>query len=219
VSAYEGPHGESDREPDEGPHGGPSGGPDGEWVHWLEEVLADAPREPDALTDAARLGAVAALGADDVDRVQPLVGDLLAGAAREIGAPVSLANVVLSGVQVIAGEHGLTGWMAQARATPAEWSLCATVVRRAGEYVVPDMAADEATAQNPLHVVDGFRSYAGVPLTAPDGQVVGSVCVLDTEPREYSEADLDVLRRAAAEAARRMAGAPGSTPGAAAPGA
>ena len=190
-----------------------------EWVHWLEEVLESAPaEEDDVLFAPARLGAIAALGADDVERVQPLVGELLTGAAQDVGTPVSLANVVLSGVQVIAGEHGLAGWMAQARATPAEWSLCATVVRRGEAYVVPDMAADEATAQNPLHLVDGFRSYAGVPLTAPDGQVIGSVCVLDTEVRRYSEADLDVLRAVAAETTRRMAaGADEATPGTGAP--
>ena len=189
--------------------------PPKEWVHWLEGVLDGAPgEEGDVLFSAGRLSAIAALEADDVERVQPLAGDLLTGAAREIGVPVSLANVVLSGVQVIAGEHGLTGWMAQARATPAEWSLCATVVRRGAAYVVPDLAADETTAHNPLHLVDGFRSYAGVPLTAPDGQVIGSVCVLDTEVREYSEADLDVLRRVAAETAHRMsAGRAGNTPG------
>jgi GAF domain-containing protein len=184
--------------------------PEQEWVSWLEEVLEDAPHdEHDPLFAADRLRAVAALGADDVERVQSLVGDLLADAAREIGTPVSLANVVLSGAQVIAGEHGLTGWMAQTRATPAEWSLCATVVRRREDYVVPDMAAEEATAENPLHLVDGFRSYAGVPLTAPGGQVIGAVCVLDTTAREYSAADLDVLRRVSAEATRRMSGGGG----------
>jgi GAF domain-containing protein len=190
-----------------------------DWVHWLEEVLEGAPHDRDDVLFAAdRLSAIAALEADDVERVQSLVGDLLTEAAHEIGTPVSLANVVLSGVQVIAGEHGLAGWMAQARATPAEWSLCATVVRRGSEYVVPDMSAEEATAENPLHLVDGFHSYAGVPLTAPDGQVIGSVCVLDTAVREYSTADLDVLRRVATEATRRMsAGASGDAPGTAGP--
>lgn len=180
--------------------------PGHEWVQWLEGILEPLQRnEHDALYDHARLSAIAALGADEVERVQPLVEDLLEGAGARIGTPVGLVNVVLSGTQVIAGEHGLTGWMAQARATPAEWSLCATVVRTGASHVVTDMAADEATRENPLHLVDGFRSYAGVPLRTADGQVIGSVCVLDTAAREFTGADLDVLHRVAEETVRRLA--------------
>ncbi|GAB7192058.1 hypothetical protein NUM3379_27670 [Kineococcus sp. NUM-3379] len=171
---------------------------------WLTGAWAPEGPSPDPLDAEDRLGAVAALGADDIEHVQPLTADLLARTASEVGAPIGLLNVVLSGAQVIAGAHGLTGWLAEARATPAEWALCSTVVRTGEAYVVPDLAADAATADNPLHVVDGVRAYAGVPLRTRTGHVIGAVCVLDTEPREFSEQDLAALRLAADDAMARL---------------
>ncbi|GAA4962661.1 GAF domain-containing protein [Kineococcus glutinatus] len=169
---------------------------------WAAEHLDGPSRDP--LHEEARLAAVDALGADDVERVQPLTEDLLAGVSAGTGAPVGLLNVVLSGAQIISGAHGLTGWLAEARATPAEWALCATVVRTGEAYVVPDLTADAATADNPLAVVDGMRAYAGVPLRTSTGHVIGSMCVLDTEPREFSADDLAALEVAADEAVRRL---------------
>ncbi|WP_432493752.1 GAF domain-containing protein [Kineococcus auxinigenes] len=182
-----------------------------QWYAWMARHLASAQVvTDDPLYDHDRLDAVAALRADDVDHVQPLVADLLARGAHGTGAPVALLNVVLTGAQVIAGAHGLDGWMAETRATPAEWALCARVVRSGEELVVPDLLADPATSENPLATVDGLRTYAGVPLRTASGQVVGSVCVMGGEPREFTEADLDVLRAVAAEAAGRLEDASGA---------
>ena len=181
-----------------------------EWYAWVARHLASAQVvTDDALYAHDRLDAVAALRADDVEHVQPLVGDLLARGAGELGAPVAMLNVVLTGAQVIAGAHGLTGWMAETRATPAEWALCTRVVRSGDELVVPDTTADPSTSENPLTTVDGLRAYAGVPLRGRGGQVLGTVCVMDTRPRRFSEGDLEVLRELADRAARRLEDASG----------
>ncbi len=158
----------------------------------------------DALLDAERLSAVVALGADDAEHVQPLVEDLLATAAAELGTPLSLLNVLLSGSQVVAGAHGLPGWLAEVRATPAEWSLCATVVRTGHAYAVPDLGADAMTADNPLCTVDGLRAYAGVPLRTSQGHVLGALCVLDVRPRAFDDEDLAVLARLADQVLQRL---------------
>ncbi|NAZ88231.1 GAF domain-containing protein [Kineococcus indalonis] len=193
----------------EPPGPGREGSP--EWYAWVARHLASAQVvTDDALYDHDRLDAVAALRADDVEHVQPLVDDLLARAAGETGAPVALLNVVLTGAQVIAGAHGLSGWMAETRATPAEWALCARVVRSGEELVVPDTTADPTTRENPLTTVDGLHAYAGVPLRGRGGQVLGTVCVMDDRPRPFSEGDLAVLREAAEQAARRLEDAGGS---------
>lgn len=181
-----------------------------QWQAWLAEQLSSAEVvTDDALYEHERLEAVARLRADELEHVEPLVDDLLAAGATGVGAPVALFNVVLTGAQLIAGEHGLTGWMAEARATPAEWAPCAQVVRSGAQYVVPDLTADEATRHSPLTVVDGFRAYAGVPVRTSDGAVVGSVCVLDTAPRTFTEGDLDRLRAIAARAVERLEAAAG----------
>jgi diguanylate cyclase (GGDEF)-like protein/PAS domain S-box-containing protein len=48
------------------------------------------------------------------------------------------------------------------------------------------------------------RFYAGVPMTASDGQVLGTVCVLDVVPRELDPAELDLLRSLARQAVRLL---------------
>ena len=61
--------------------------------------------------------------------------------------------------------------------------------------VVPDTLSDQRFADNPM-VTGGprVRFYAGEPLILPDGSCVGTVCLIDTRPREIDEARLQLLR-------------------------
>jgi GAF domain-containing protein len=63
--------------------------------------------------------------------------------------------------------------------------------------VIADTEEYEPFATNPFFMEKGIRCYAGVPLKATDGQVLGSVCVLDTRPRQFTEQHTDLLLSAA----------------------
>lgn len=68
--------------------------------------------------------------------------------------------------------------------TDLERSVCKYALAEPDLLIVPDLAADPRTADNPLVTGEPFiRFYAGAPLRAPDGQVLGSLCVIDTVPR------------------------------------
>jgi GAF domain-containing protein len=46
----------------------------------------------------------------------------------------------------------------------------------------------------------GVVAYAGMPLTTPDGQTLGSFCAIDTQPREWTEEEIEILQELATSA-------------------
>lgn len=74
-------------------------------------------------------------------------------------------------------------------------SFCSYAIMQPGLFVVPDAWADPRFAENPL--VTGpprIRFYAGSPLVTPDGFPVGTLCVIDTMPRELEPQQRESLR-------------------------
>ena len=62
-------------------------------------------------------------------------------------------------------------------------------------FVVPDASLDPRFAANPLVVGEPHvRFYAGAPLMAPDGHILGALCVIDRVPRQLSREQLESLR-------------------------
>lgn len=85
--------------------------------------------------------------------------------------------------------------------TPREVSFCGHAILEEGVFCVEDAASDARFADNPL-VVDepGIRFYAGCPVHSPSGLPIGTLCIIDREPRRFSAAD----RRALADLARML---------------
>ena len=152
----------------------------------------------DPVLDLARLAEIA-----DLDLFSPGARAMLDAfarrAAERFDVPIGLVTVVLDGAQVLAGRHGLTGWLATAPGTPVEWSFCATSVRTRRPYVVPDASVDEVQKDNPLVTEDGISAYAGTPLITSRGHVIGSYCVIGTAARQFSADEVADLRRMADE--------------------
>lgn len=118
--------------------------------------------------------------------------------ADRLGQPIALVSMVLDAAQIFPGSYGLQGWLADLEGTPIEWSFCVNAVASGTAYVVPDATIDVLQSDNPLVTIDGIRSYAGVPIVV-DGAILGAHCVLGPDPRPFTDADLDELRRAADE--------------------
>ena len=81
---------------------------------------------------------------------------------------------------------------------PREWSFCAVAITGDGPLVVPDATQDPRFADNPL--VTGpprVVFYAGQPVHARDGAPVGTLCVFDTERREITPEQLELLHELA----------------------
>ena len=63
---------------------------------------------------------------------------------------------------------------------------CETVMKTRQPLLIPDALRDEQWESNP-DIKLGMISYLGVPIVWPDGEVFGTICVLDKKPNEYSE--------------------------------
>ena len=78
--------------------------------------------------------------------------------------------------------------------TARDISFCRHIIDDSAPLVVPDACADARFAENPL--VTGaphIRFYAGAPLRAPEGVTLGTLCLIDTRPREFSADDMAQL--------------------------
>jgi len=78
--------------------------------------------------------------------------------------------------------------------TARDIAFCNHVVRSGATMVVEDASADPRFADSPLVVgYPGIRFYAGAPLVTPDGLLLGTLCVNDTVPRTFTDAQRRTL--------------------------
>jgi len=83
--------------------------------------------------------------------------------------------------------------------TPRAASFCAYAIQNEEPLVVRDSLEDERFADNPLVLAEPhIRFYAGHPIKAPDGSSVGTLCLIDRQPRDFSARDAERLRDLAA---------------------
>lgn len=113
--------------------------------------------------------------------------------AKVFQVPIVLVTFIDRDRQWFKSQVGLPEDLARERCTPRSVSLCGHVVAQNGALIVEDLARDRRFANNPLLKARGLRFYAGAPLRGPSGQPIGSLCLLDTRPRKFSEQEHRLL--------------------------
>lgn len=111
-------------------------------------------------------------------------------AKRLFNVPVALVTLV--------GEHTLHFKSSDGLPSenlPRDISFCAHTILSESPLIINDTREDSRFADNPLVIGEaGLQFYAGYPLHLPDGAVVGSFCLIDQSPRDFSSAELDILK-------------------------
>jgi len=109
--------------------------------------------------------------------------DLARLAAGICDTPIALISLVDTERQWFKARVGL-----DADEPPRDVSFCTHAICRPGEVmVVPDATADTRFRDNALVTGEpGIRFYAGVPLSDHNGQSLGTLCVIDRQPREFT---------------------------------
>ncbi|CAN5431819.1 hypothetical protein BH09ACT12_BH09ACT12_02240 [soil metagenome] len=112
---------------------------------------------------------------------------------RLLNVPIGLATLLEAERQVFPGAAGLAEPLDAARETPLSHSFCQYVVKDQRPLVVSDARQDARLADN-LAIEDlGVIAYAGWPLTDHTGRAVGSLCAIDTAPREWTAEEIETL--------------------------
>lgn len=141
------------------------------------------------LDDPARLAALHAYEILDTEP-EPGFDRLTELAARICRAPIAIINLVESRRQWFKSEIGLG-----VRETSIDVSICRHLLLQPGLTVINDTRLDTRLCHNPLVTAQpGLRFYAGCLLQTKEGYGLGTLCVLDREPR-----DLDANQRFALE--------------------
>jgi PAS domain S-box-containing protein len=103
-------------------------------------------------------------------------------AARLLSAPAALVSLVGEGRQLVTSLYGVEGG-------PRELAPACSLCRRVVEADAPLFIEDGSGLAEGY----GVAAYAGFPLRAPDGYVLGTLCVYDTRPRCWSDEDRQTL--------------------------
>ncbi|MFQ5793185.1 MAG: GAF domain-containing protein, partial [Acidobacteriota bacterium] len=91
------------------------------------------------------------------------------------------------------------GSSAQGTESPREETVCFSAIFGTEPLIVPDLAEDKRFANYPGVVDEKHRFYCGMPLINPQGHPLGTLCVIDFEPREPTPEQTEALRRLAGQ--------------------
>jgi GAF domain-containing protein len=150
-----------------------------------------------AVQDSDRLDALHATGLLDSD-VTPSFDRIARVAAHVLNAPVALVSLVDADRQFFKSCLGLPEPWASERQAPLSHSFCQHAVASREPLVVDD-SREHALLRDNLAIRDmGVVAYAGIPLIDADGHALGTLCVIDSQPRHWTTHQVQLLSDLAA---------------------
>lgn len=131
--------------------------------------------------------------------------DIIEVVKAGLRCPVALISILDEHRQVFIAHLGLPEKWAEAAETPLTHSFCQHVVRDKAPLIIGDATLHDLVRDN-LAITDlGVISYMGVPVTMPDGMVIGALAAIDGEPRTWTESELELLSRIGRVASNQIA--------------
>ena len=143
---------------------------------------------PQPVNEDQRLQALQRFGILDSEK-EELFDDLAKLAAEICGTPVSLISLVDQDRLFLKSTVGI-----EATEMPRQGAFCSYTILNDDGLVVNDAHTDERFKDNLAAEEKGMRFYAGTPLKTRDGFNLGTLCILDSKPREIKEEQLKQLK-------------------------
>lgn len=153
--------------------------------------------------DAERVSALRATGVLEGGKREAL--DALAKRAADVfRTSVAVITTIDSNREYFVGQSGklpnaITDDTGTLLPMDRQHAICNYVVANEETLVVPDIERDPRFADNQTIEQWNMRFYAGAPLRAADGLIIGALCVLDPEPRAMEENEVALLETLAAD--------------------
>ncbi len=144
---------------------------------------------PSPSVELARLAALDRYAILDTEPEQTF-DDLVVLAAYVCKTPIAMLSLVDDHRQWFKSKVGV-----EIRETPRDRSFCAHAILQQDLFIVTDTHNDARFRENPMVVGEPhIRFYAGAPLINEDGFALGTLCVIDREPRELDETQKEALK-------------------------
>ena len=126
--------------------------------------------------------------------------DITALAAFICDAPIALVSLVARDRQWFKSKVGI-----EVSETGRDVSFCAHAILDKIPLVVSDALEDDRFVNNPLVTcAPNIRFYAGIPLITPSGEAIGTLCVIDHQPRSLSDKQLQTLEALARQVVMQL---------------
>ncbi len=150
------------------------------------------PFTPDEIRETERLEALERLDVLDAPRDEAF--DRIVRLVRSVfDVPIATISVIDAHRQLFKAWEGFPG-----SEVDRGDSFCSHTIRSDMPLVVPDALLDPRFVENPFVTGEPHvRFYAGAPLTTIDGHNIGTICAIDTRPREFGPRDVAILREMA----------------------
>lgn len=164
----------------------------GQLLRHLKAAQIEAPPVTDeavgverALHDPARLKAVEKTGLMDSPR-EDSYDRLVAMVADALMVPSAAISLIDDNRQFYKSAVGLPVELADAREIPVDQTICQYTIDSGTPLVVEDARLHELLKNHPAVLGNLALSYMGIPLEDSEGHAVGTLCVWDEQPRQWT---------------------------------
>lgn len=144
------------------------------------------------LSDQDRLKVLADLALIDADE-ETVFNRLTTLASQIVGAPMSMMSMVGNDYQFFKSAVGV----GELKSTPLSHAFCKHVVAENAPLIVDDARVHPVLHDNGAIQALNAIGYLGFPLHIASGKTLGSFCVVDSEPRQWTAAEIDIMRELA----------------------
>lgn len=146
-------------------------------------------KAPIPINDKTRVEKLQSYNVLDTE-MEPIFDEITNTAAAICNTKISLISLVDESRQWFKSKCGL-----EAPETPRDISYCGHAIMSDEIFIVEDAEFDERFCDNPLFLNEpNVRFYAGAPLVAPDGQRIGTLCVIDNEKKSLEQHQILALK-------------------------